>query len=388
MSSNEKYVSTSLSLRGGRDLKSVVFQAAAMTEEAISLINANLSLFPTAAYARFMHLRARSQLAEEQMVDALESIKKSAEILKFDMNVLLTSETSALTFSSSAPAHMAAYVMHLMGTYHRLKHSLEEAQRWYTKSMMLKLKAFGRQHPSTQSTAIFLAEVMIQRGMEGIGETGVKEAYDLLVAAQAILGAELGETHELTLYCRQDLAEALWQMKQYEAACNMTEEVYNVTLGTYGAKSAHSLLALRRWAKMLQNSGQQEKSYKICLQREIACREGFGTESYTTIEAICDTALSALFIKKNDEAEKKAVEALKLTEAQYGLTHPFCAYPIDVLARCRYTKDDLDGALELFKRRLAMIDKTDPDYYTCVSIPLRFCSNCLLQYPAKHQRHL
>jgi tetratricopeptide (TPR) repeat protein len=323
-------------------------------------------LFGPLPQARLLHILSRSQLAEESMSEALESITASAALIKVDLETLLGSEFDTMQFNWQTPMHMVAYVMHLMGTYKRLKHRLEIAQRWYTKAMLLKLRAFGRQHPSTQSTAIFLAESMLQRGAEGIGEDGIKEADDILTAAHSVLAQELGPQHELTLYCRQDLAEALWQMKQYDEACKMTEEVYEITKKGYGEKSSHTLLALRRYAKMLQNCGQQDKSYKICLDRENACREVFGNTSYTTIEAICDTALTALFLKKSDEAVSKATEALKFAEAQYGSAHQFCAYPIDVLARCRYMADNLDEALELFKRRLSMCDKTDPDYYTFV----------------------
>jgi hypothetical protein len=131
------------------------------SEHALELIERVLALktefkseFSTPEIAHTMNLKTAALFKSEK--------DKEAEAYSAEVMTMLTPEGGE-EGSLDPVGDVYAYALHLQGNSFRLRDEVEAAEKSYTSSFVLKIRALGRDHPTTQKTIINLSDIIKNR---------------------------------------------------------------------------------------------------------------------------------------------------------------------------------------------------------------------------------
>jgi serine/threonine protein kinase/tetratricopeptide (TPR) repeat protein len=217
---------------------------------------------------------------------------------------------------------------------------LDEAKPHLERSLALRQKNLGPEHPSTLISKNNLATLYSAQGKFAQAEA--------LLAEVCRAEAKLGADDHAVLLARHNLAELYMHLGKYDRAEQILLEVVPLSEKKYGADHRDTLTSKNVLAKLYAEQGKYGKAEP--LQRDVLAQreKTLGADHPAALVSKSDLAWLLHLQGKDGPAEALFVAALKEFEAKLGADHPDTLGTKNNLAIVSYYQAKYDRAAQLF----------------------------------------
>jgi len=226
----------------------------------------------------------------------------------------------------------------------------EEALMWYEKSLSIREKIFGKEHPDTAAVYNNIALVCDNQG-------DYKKALEWYLKALAIREKMLGIEHPDTAATFDNIAMIYSQMSDYDKALEWYKKSLSIREKIFGNEHPDTATTYDNVAAVYSSLGKYDKALEL-YQNSLFIREKIlGREHPDTAATYNNIA----YIYSNQGDFTVALEwiqkALAIREKILGREHPATAMTYNNVAGVYHAQGDYDKALEWYKRALIIYEK-------------------------------
>jgi tetratricopeptide (TPR) repeat protein len=202
-----------------------------------------------------------------------------------------------------------------VGEYFQQTGKYKEAETMHRRTLELREKVLGLEHPSTLTSMNNLASVLDSQGKYEEAETMHRQELEL---TEKVLGLE----HPSTLTSMNNLASVLKSQGEYEEAETMHRRTLELKEKVLGLEHPSTLTSMNNLALVLKSQGKYKEA-ETMHRRTLELREKMlGLEHPDTLTSMNNLALVLKSQGKYKEAKTMHRRTLELKEKVLGLEHP------------------------------------------------------------------
>lgn len=285
--------------------------------------------------------------ASKREVDTSELLKKASGYLydrgrwrEKELVDLRTLELRRKALGEQHPQTLDSIVS--LAEAHHYQGQHEKAKACYKDAIELRRQTLGEKHPDTIRAMAWLGNVYQSHGQ-------FKEAEDLYKITLALQEEVLGEKHFDTIHSLASTAAVYHCQGYYAKAKPIKMKSLALHLDILGEKHPLTLWAIGSLAATCQRLGQHEEAKDLYQQTLDFRRETLGENHPDTLRSI--TQLGAIYqdLGKYKLAEDLAREALELEQKMLGETHPYTLQSKHILAVALRSRGHWKDALALMQ---------------------------------------
>ena len=237
----------------------------------------------------------------------------------------------------------------------------EEAERMHRQALTLCETVLGKEHPSTLTSMNNLALVLNSQGK-------YEEAERIQRQALALRETMLGNEHPSTLASLNNLAQVLSSQGKYEEAEEMHGQELALMKRVLGKEHPSTLMSMNNMAEVLGSQGKYEEAERMHRQA-LALRETMlGKEHPSTLTSMNNLTGVLSSQGKYEEAERMHRQALALKETVLGKKHPSTLTSMNNLIEILSNQDKYEETERIHRRALTLrervLRKEHPDKLT------------------------
>jgi tetratricopeptide (TPR) repeat protein/CHAT domain-containing protein len=238
------------------------------------------------------------------------------------------------------------------------------AEPLYRRSLAIKEKALGRDHPGVATSLNNLALLLRAQGQYAPAEALYKRSL-------AIKEKALGPNHPDTASILNNLAGLLSDQGQYAEAEPLYRRSLAIREKALGPNHPDVAISLNNLAGLLRDQGQYAVAEPL-FRRSLAIREkALGTDHPSVAVALGQLASLLDYQGQYDKSEPLYRRSLAIVEKALGPNHPDVAASLNNLAALLGAQGQYAAAEPLYRRSLAIMEKAlgleHPDVATSLS---------------------
>lgn len=260
----------------------------------------------------------QQQLADQARQQAVESAKRSADVLKIVSD----------SFKSANPKAGGKADMTALDVLLNARQSMKQSE----------LDDLGKAELLETLTSSFRAL--------GEFDKAVSTADDQL----SIYKAEFGDEHVLTYNAINNLANGYWRTGRYAEAVELFEENLEGRKLLLGDDHRETLSAMNNLANAYDGVGRLEDALKLREQTLAGSKKNMGDDHEDTLNAMNNLAASYARLQKNADALKLLEKTRDLTAAKLGPNHPSSLAAMHNVASTYAQMGRLQEAIELLEQ--------------------------------------
>jgi serine/threonine protein kinase/tetratricopeptide (TPR) repeat protein len=242
------------------------------------------------------------------------------------------------------PLTEAAIRLTLGNTYRALG-EYEEAQRHLQRSVELRTKLLGSDHPETLDSQQGLAEAYQAAGH-------LDKAIPLFERTLQTYKAKLGEDHPHTLICQNNLAVAYKEAGQLDQAIPLLEQTLQALEAKLGANHRNTLNTQNNLANAYWAAGHLDKALPMHERILQVFKVKLGADHPDTLNSQANVALAYQEAGHLDQAIPLLEQTLQARKATLGEDHPSTLASQAKLAAAYQEAGQLDQAIPLLEQTL------------------------------------
>jgi tetratricopeptide (TPR) repeat protein len=226
----------------------------------------------------------------------------------------------------------------------------EKSERWYRRSLDVRSKQFGPEHPDTLGSMNNLAVVLRGQGKYEAAEAMHRRTLEL---NEKVLGPE----HPNTLRSMNNLAEILGAQGKYEAAEAMHRRTLELSEKVLGPEHPGMLVSMNNLATVLKDQGKYEAAGAMHRRTLELSEKVLGPEHPNTLESMNNLAVVLEGQGKYEAAEAMLRRTLELREKVLGPEHPNALRSMNNLAMVLRRQGKYEAAEAMHRRTLELREK-------------------------------
>jgi tetratricopeptide (TPR) repeat protein len=260
--------------------------------------------------------------------------------------------------------------LNALGNLQRTLGNYQEAQQHLEKSLHIREKSLGPDHPDVANSLNNLAELYRKQGK-------FDKANPLFQRALKIREKTLGPDHPSVANSLNNLAELYRNQGKYEKAEPLFRQALKINEQALGPEHPDVANSLNNLAVLFRDQGKFDKAEPL-FQRALKIREkGLGPDHPSVANSLNN--LAELYWDQGNygKAEPLLHRALKIYEKALGPDHPTLAIKLNNLAKLNYLQRKYTKAEPIFQNAIKIFEKSSP-IYLCHSC----FAKCLENYAA------
>ena len=238
----------------------------------------------------------------------------------------------------------------IFGTFLCNDGQYEKSERWYRRSLDVRLKQFGPEHPDTLRSMNNLAMVLDGQGKYEAAEAMHRQTLEL---REKVLGPEQLDT----LRSMNNLAVVLEGQGKYEAAETMHRRTLELSEKVLSPEHPHTLTSMNNLATMLEDQGKYEAAETMHRRTLELSEKVLGPEHPHTLTSMNNLAMVLEGQGKYEAAETMHRWTLELREKVLGPEHPDTLTSMNNLATVLRGQGKYDVAEAMHRRTLELSEK-------------------------------
>jgi tetratricopeptide (TPR) repeat protein len=228
----------------------------------------------------------------------------------------------------------------------------EQAREILQKAIILNMKNFGPNHPSTAVRYSNLATVLTN-----LGEYA--KARELLQISIIIDEKNFGQDHPATARRYSNLAAVLQDLGEYEQALELLQKAMISDEKNFGQDHPSIARSYSNLASVLQGLGKYEQARDLFQKAMISDERNFGPNHPSTARSYSNLAIMLQYLGEYEQARNLLQKAIISNEKNFGSDHPATAVSYfnlaAVLNDCKQFEEAFkfaEKALSIFKKQL------------------------------------
>jgi tetratricopeptide (TPR) repeat protein len=193
--------------------------------------------------------------------------------------------------------------------------SYAEAEPLYLRSLKIREKHLGEEHPDTSTSLNNIAELYRSMGR-------YKEAEPLYLRSLKISEKHLGEEHPDTAVSLNNVATLYQSMGRYEEAEPLYLRSLKIREKQLGEEHPDTATSLNNIAGLYESMGRYEEAEPLFLRSLEIWEKQLGEEHPSTAISLNNIAILYYDMEKYEEAEKFLIRLLAICEKNLGSNHP------------------------------------------------------------------
>ena len=303
-------------------------------------------------FAQFIYKKCRPVLEKHQGL--IESCKMSLQIPKsgsalecqkyipFAENIIEKIETREEIEKAGLMAELA-YLLQYIAEY-------KKAEELYEKSLRIRKKIFGEEHPATAASYNNLAGVYKSQGE-------YQKAEELYKKSLRIKEKIFREEHPDTATSYNNLAGVYDNQGKYQRAEELYKKSLRITEKVFGEEHPATATSYNNLAGVYDSQGEYQKAEEL-YKKSLRIREKiFGEEHPATTTSYHNLAYMYQSQGEYQKAEELYKKSLRITEKIFGEEHPDTATSYNNLAGVYKSQGEYQRAKELYKKSLRIREK-------------------------------
>ncbi len=242
-----------------------------------------------------------------------------------------------------------------LGSVLRIVGKVDESEKCYLRSLEIRQRRLGENHPLVGLALGGLSLVRSDRG-------DVRGAEDFVRRALAIFEESFGGDHPNTALCRNRLAGIMSQRGEVEEAVDFYYQVLETRREAF--PEVHPMIAetLCNLAILIHDQGDYEEAERLCWESLDIRQELFGDDHPSVARSL--TVMAGIALVKGDASEAESLyrEVLDIQEAKFSLDHPETNYTLRRLGFVVSGRDLKEGRALLEKARASAIRVHGPQH--------------------------
>ena len=266
---------------------------------------------------------------------------------------ILDKASADIGTSLTKDPELQAQMMHVMGDVYENLGLDPRAQSLQQRSLEIRQRVLGPEHPDTVASMVSLAVVLADEGRSADAEKLYRDALDIQRRA-------LGPENRNTLNSMSNLASTLSDEGHSAEAEKILRETLGIQRRVLGPQDLDTLNSMSNLAGILYREGQTAEAEKLYRETVDTERRVRGPEDPDTLNSTNNLAEVLSHEGRYDEAEKLDQATLEIRRRVLGPEHPDTAistYNLGYIAALRGRRDE---ALSLLRE--AVDNGLDPSY--------------------------
>jgi serine/threonine protein kinase len=253
------------------------------------------------------------------------SVPSESWIDKITANEILDHASTEIDTGLANEPELQAQMMQAMGDVYENFGIHPRAQSFQQRSMEIRQRVLGREHPDTLSSMNSLADVLGDEGYYAEAESLDRKTLD-------IRRRTLGPKHLDTLVSMNSLADVLRGEGHYAEAEKLYRETLDIRRRVLGPAHPDTLSSMNKLALVLQSEGHYTEAESLGREALDTRRRVLGPAHPDTLNSLSNLANMLLLEGQYAEAEKLDREAFDAQPIVLGPTHPYTIQPMINLA--------------------------------------------------------
>ena len=241
-------------------------------------------------------------------------------------------------------------LLNQIGVYSYYKGNYESAKPLYERSLAIREKTFGKEHPDVAESLNNLAELYRTQG-------DYESAKPLYERSFAIFEKTFGKEHPHVAQSLNNLAGLYYAQGDYESAKPLFERSLAICEKTFGKEHPLVATSLNNLAELYRTQGNYE-SAKPLFERSLAIDEKVYDKEHPDVATDLNN-LAGLYYAQGDYDSAKPLfkRSLAICEKVFGQEHPDVAQSLNNLAKLYYAQGDYESAKPLYERAIKIANK-------------------------------
>jgi tetratricopeptide (TPR) repeat protein len=206
--------------------------------------------------------------------------------------------------------------------------------------MDIRMKCFGKEHPSTLTSMANLAVTYSNQGKWN-------EAGELQVEVMNMSRKLFDAEHPDTLRSMANLAVTFWNQEKWNEAEQLQVQVMDMTKKLLGAEHLDTLTSMANLAGTYWNQGKLNEAEQLQVQVMSMSKNLLGAEHPDTLTSIANLACTYLNQGRWIEAEQLQVQVIDMSKKLLGVEHPDTLRIMANLAVTYWNQEKLNEAEQL-----------------------------------------
>ena len=371
-------------LRGlaGSDPKHPYAQQAAALERASFRLNLGPIAERTINQARSQHDQARKTGNPADFGAALASYRRAIEQIRevlpsdsfqragylhelavclwemgdYRAGIEAAAEALAIIDRPTTNRQTVALYLNTLGTLQNDQGDYEAAEPLHRRSLDIRERVLGADHPATANSLNNLAELYRAQGRYEAAETLYRRSLDI---RERVLGAD----HPDTANSFNNLALLYYFQGRYEAAETLYQRSLEIHERVLGADHPATATSLNNLASLYKSQGRYEAAEPLCQRVLEICERVLGLDHPNTAASLNNLAELYRAQGRYEAAEPLYQRSLEIRERVLGADHPDTANSLNNLALLYESQGRYEAAEPLYRRCLEIaLEKLGQDH--------------------------
>ena len=242
-------------------------------------------------------------------------------------------------------------LMNELGNFRKAKGLYHEAEPLLRRSLELRERILGPDHPDTLAGSDDLGEMLFLKGEQHLVEPYFRRALE---GRERVLGAD----HPDTLTSVNNMALLMSHQGDDSAAEPLLRRALEGSERTLGLDHRDTIISVNNLANLLDRKGERKEAEDLYRRAMAAAYRVLGPEHPTT--ALTESNLAILLSSKGEETEAEQLyrRALNARERMLGPDHPDTIASVINLATLLVTKGDDPAAESLLRKLMEGYERT------------------------------
>ncbi len=248
------------------------------------------------------------------------------------------------------PGAIASVMGHL-ATVHYRQGEYDDAERLLRRTLELRERALGADHPTIAGTANNLGNILAGQGR-------FEEAQQQLQRAVEVYERALGSSHPNVASSLANLGNVLDSQGKYEDAERAHRRALELEMAALGEDHPDVARSLNNLALVLGSRGEHEDAERLYRQALTIRERHLGLEHPDVATTAFNLAHALINKGEPDVAENYFRRALVIWESGLGADHPDVGLASSGLAKALFERGRLDDAAHLYRRALEIVQRS------------------------------
>jgi len=320
--------------------------------EELGLVQIEQSRFAAAEQALLQALDIRKALLEEGHPDIGETLNdlgllywsegEDAQAEKYYQQALRIRRD---TLGTSHYAY--AETLDNLGVAYQRMDRLPEAETSHKEALAIRQMSLGEEHPDVGYSLVNLAEVYRRK-------SEIEEIEQLLRRAIAVWDKSLGAEHPHAAVAINNLGGLYLEQEKFEEAAQLFEKAMAIMEKSFGRNNPALLTSLHNLSMLYRRQRRREDARVVDERIQQLMQKKLDENGATSTQRLLLLARSLQADRNYSGAGEALIEALQMTEADFGADSARAAKILDFLGSNSLKQSDLGKAKEYFNRALSI----------------------------------
>ena len=228
------------------------------------------------------------------------------------------------------------YLLHVYGACLKHDGQYQKAETQLRRAVKVMKKVLGEEHQSTLCCMNDLASVCWNAGKWDEAESLGVQVVEMAKAR--------GEEHPDRLAGMNNLATTYWSQGRWNEAAALSEQAIEISKRVLGEEHPNTLTHMANLAKMYLSQGKSDKAESLCVEVLGMRQRVLGEEHTDTVLSKSNLVSIYTNQKRWDKAEALGVQVVEMKKKLLGEEHPNTLLSIANLASIYFNQDRLDEA--------------------------------------------